>query len=424
MKASTKKALIVGGVVATIGVITVVSLLDSDGGGVGVDTEQVQARAITSRVKGTGEITPERMVDISAKVIGDIVALPVIEGDAVQEGDLLVQLDQDAYKATRDEAMAAVRQAEVAIHSLDVRRAEAERGLQRTQELHGKGYVSQTELEAAQLELDLVVVELEAQRHAVSRARSASERAVDALSQTTIQAPISGTVIRLNQEVGETVVAGSTNLPGSVIMTVADMSQLLATVYVPEVDVVDLALGQEAEIEVDALGEDQTQQGHVVYIAMSGQEDPALGVIRFKVKVALEDPHPSIRPAMTARVSILTATGEDVASVPIQAVVKRRLDDDGGELTKDEEDDSARKEVVYVITGQEVSARPVTSGIFDELHVEIVDGLELGEEVVIGPYKILKDLHDGDTVDPRPVDEEEDEPDEAEAPAEAEAPPS
>ena len=416
MKASTKKALVVVGVVLAIIVVTVVSLLDSDGGGVGVDTEQVLARAITSRVKGTGEITPERQVDISAKVIGDIVELPVREGEPVQEGDLLVQLERDAYQASRDEALAVVRQAEVAIRSLEVRQQEAQRTLDRTRELHDKGFVSLIELEGAQTEIDLVTVELEAQRHAVSQARSASERATDALDQTTIRAPMDGTVIRLDQEVGETVVAGSTNLPGSVIMTVADMSQLLATVYVPEVDVVDLAVGQEAEIEVDALGDDETQQGRVVYVAMSGQEDPALGGIRFKVKVALEDPHPSIRPAMTARVSILTATGDDVPSVPIQAVVKRPLDDEGAELTGEDKEDVSPQEVVYVVDGREVRARPVTSGIFDELHVEITDGLELGEEVVIGPYKVLKDLHDGDQVDARPADDDDDEAGEAEGP--------
>jgi len=149
---------------------------------------------------------------------------------------------------------------------------------------------------------------------------------------------------------------------------------------------------------------------------MSGQEDPALGVIRFKVKVALEDPHPSIRPAMTARVSILTATGDDVPSVPIQAVVKRPLDDEGAELTGEDKEDVSPQEVVYVVDGREVRARPVTSGIFDELHVEITDGLELGEEVVIGPYKVLKDLHDGDQVDARPADDDDDEAGEAEGP--------
>ncbi len=406
MKGSIKKALIASGIVAGIVVVTVASLVDSGGGGVAVDTEPARARAITSRVKGTGEITPERKVDISAKVTGEIVELPVREGEAVQEGDLLVQLERDIYEATRDEAMAALRQAEVAIESLTVRREVADRSLVRVQALYDKGFASLEELEAAQTEQDLLAVELQAQQHAVAQARSAAERAVDNLAQTTIRAPMSGTVIRLDQEAGETVVAGTTNLPGSVIMTVADMSQLLATVHVPEVAVVDLALDQEADIVVDALGEDEVQHGRVVYIAMSGQEDPALGVIRFKVKVALTDPHPSIRPAMTARVNILTARGEDVLSVPIQAVVKRPLDDDGAEITGDEAEDVREREVVYVVEEDRVRARPVTSGIFDELHVEVEGGLVLGDEVVVGPYKVLKDLHDGDVVEPRPAEVE------------------
>jgi HlyD family secretion protein len=223
---------------------------------------------------------------------------------------------------------------------------------------------------------------------------------------------MNGTVIQLNAEQGETVVPGSTNLPGSVIMTVADMSVLLAEVEVSEVDVVNVALGQEAEVKVDALGT-VPQKGHVVEIATSGRRDPAQGTIRFRVKVALEDPDPALRPAMTAKVDILTATSEQAITAPIQAVVKRTLDDDGEEVEGTAAKGIEESEVVYVISDGKSLIRAVETGISDELYVEIVNGLATGEEVIVGPYRTLKNMHAGDDVkiDEKKIDEEEDDED-------------
>jgi HlyD family secretion protein len=206
-----------------------------------------------------------------------------------------------------------------------------------------------------------------------------------------------GIVIQLDAEKGETVVPGSTNLPGSVIMTVADMSTLLAEVEVSEVDVVGVELGQEAEVTVDALGPDP-ERGTVAEIGTSGRKDPTLGTIRFQVKIALEDPDARLRPAMTAKVDILTATSEDALTVPIQAVVKRTLDEQGNELEGSEAKGVDDSDAVYVIEDDTAAARPVSTGISDELYVEIKEGLGDGTEVVVGPYRALKDLHAGDAV--------------------------
>jgi HlyD family secretion protein len=220
-----------------------------------------------------------------------------------------------------------------------------------------------------------------------------------------------GILIQLDVEQGETVVPGSTNLPGSVMMTVADMSRLLAEVEVSEVDVVDVELGQKAEVKVDALGT-EPQQGQVVEIATSGRRNPAQGTIRFAVKIALEDPDPSLRPAMTAKVDILTATREDALTVPIQAVVKRKLDDDdevrgtSGRALDD-------TDVVYMVNAGRAHARRVETGISDDLHVEITDGLGEGDEVVVGPYRTLKNLHADDRVRLKDAGDEETEREEA-----------
>jgi HlyD family secretion protein len=207
-----------------------------------------------------------------------------------------------------------------------------------------------------------------------------------------------GVLIQLNVEQGETVVPGSTNLPGSVLMVVADMSRLLAEVEVSEVDVVDVELGQTTEVTVDALGEDRPQRGEVVEIATSGRKDASQGTIRFRVKVAIDDPDPALRPAMTAKVDILSATSEDALAIPVQAVVRRTLDEDGDEIRGTAAKALDERDVVYVVADGDASVRPVTTGVSDVLWVEITDGLSDGDEVIVGPYRTLKKLKDGDPV--------------------------
>jgi len=392
-----KKPLIVIGVLVVLALVIWASLRDSGPRGTEVEVQAVELRTVSSRVKATGEITPETRVDISAKVVGEIINLPVVEGQEVRSGQLLLDIERDLYESARNQARAAVRQAEVSVRRQEVQLADARRNMRRTKELIADGLVSQEALDAAQLALDTADVELEAQQHAVEQYRSAFQRTEDDLARTTIRSPMDGTVIQLNAEQGETVVPGSTNLPGSVIMTVADMSVLLAEVEVSEVDVVNVSLGQEAEVKVDALGT-EPQKGRVVEIATSGRRDPMQGTIRFRVKVALEDPDPALRPAMTAKVDILTATSDEAITAPIQSVVKRTLDDQGEEVKGTAAKGIEESDVVYIVADGEAAVLAVETGISDELYVEIIDGVADGQEVIIGPYRTLKNMHAGDAV--------------------------
>jgi HlyD family secretion protein len=413
-----KRTLIVTGVLLVLALVIWASLREAAPRGTEVELQAAEHRTISSRVKATGEITPEKRVEISAKVVGEIIDLPVVEGQEVRAGQLLLEIERDLYVAVRNQARAALRQAEVSARRQEINLVDAERNLTRTRQLISDGLVSQEALDAAQLAVDTAVVELEAQQHTVDQYRSALARADDDLARTTIRSPMDGTIIQLNAEQGETVVPGSTNLPGSVIMTVADMSVLLAEVEVSEVDVVNVALGQAAEISVDALGS-EPEKGHVVEIATSGRKDPSQGTIRFAVKVEIDDPSPALRPAMTAKVAILTATSEDALTVPIQAVVKRRFDDDGDEVQGSAAKGRDDVDVVYMIDDAKAQPRKVVTGISDELFVQISKGLEVGDEVVIGPYRTLKKLRAGDAVHEKEAkssdedDEEEDDDDEA-----------
>ncbi len=392
-----KKPVIVVLVVAALAAVVLLSLRGKSESGVAVRDETVSRRTISSRVKATGEITPEKKVEISAKIVGEIVDLPVHEGQKVRQGQLLLQIERDLYEAARDRSRAALRQAEVAGTRLEVQRVDAERTLKRRRELIDQGLASQEQLDAAQLAYDTLLVQADEQRHSVDQYGFALKSAEDDLARTTIRAPMDGTLIDVNVEKGETVVPGTMNLPGSVLMAVGDMSRLLAEVDVNEVDVVHVELDQPAEITVDALG-DHPLSGHVVEIATSGEKDLAQDVIRFPVKVAVDQPNPSLRPAMTAKVDILTATHENVPAVPIQAVVKRVLDENGKEIKGDAAKGMDEQDVVYLPVDGKAEVRPVTTGISDELWVEITSGLDEGDTVITGPYRTLKALHDGDAL--------------------------
>ncbi len=409
-----KKWLIGIAVVAVLAVIVWASLRDSKPRGTEVELGSAETKILSARVKATGEITPEKKVEISAKVVGEIISLPVVEGQEVHAGELLLEIERDLYESARDQARAAVSQAEVTKHRFEVQLADAMRNLRRARQLQQQELVSQEALDAAQLAVDTAAVEIEAQQHAIEQYRSALKRTTDDLARTTILSPMDGIVIQLDAEKGETVVPGSTNLPGSVIMVVADMSTLLAEVEVNEVDVVDVSLGQEAEVTVDAIG-DEPQTGRVVEIATSGRKDPSLGTIRFRVKIALQDPDPALRPAMTAKVAILTATRPDALTIPIQAVVKRKLAEDGTEAKGTKAEGLDETDVVYLIEDGEAAVRAVTTGIADDLHVEITDGLGAGDEIIIGPYRTLKKLHAGEAVRVKEVEDENDDDQEGDA---------
>ncbi len=393
-----KKTLIGAGLVIVIALIVFFSLRGGTDSGTLVTVQTAQKKTISSIVKASGEITPEKKVEISAKVVGEITELPVKEGDIVHKGEKLVQIERDIYEASRDQAKASLDQAVAAIERAKVQLANAKRTLTRTQHLFAKGLASQEQLDSATVAFKTAEVGLIVQRHTVSQFRSALKRAQDDLARTAIMSPMNGEIIQLNAQQGETVVPGRSNLPGSVIMTIADMSRILAEVDVGEVDIVHVKLGQHADIHVDALG-DTALTGHVVEIATSGVLDASEGTIKFKVKIAIDHPDPRLRPAMTAKADILTATHKDVTVVPIQAVVKRILNRNGHEITgKQFLANRKKQDVVYILRHGKAALAPVKTGISNELLVEILNGVRPGDRVITGPYRTLKSLHEGDPV--------------------------
>ena len=444
MAIKKKKKVIIGLAIALVVVIIVVlNLTRSAEKALPIQAEKVKLGKITSTVSAAGKIQPETEVDISANVSGKIVRLGIKEGDAVEQGQFLIQLDRNRYQALVDQA-----QAQLA--SAKARLVEAEAEYRRVKQLYDASLASEADLEAIKARKDVEQANYNASMAYLQKAQ-------DDLSKTIILAPMSGTVSQLNSEEGE-VVLGTEQFSGTVIMTIADLSRMEAEADVDETDIVEVAIGQSASIEVDALP-DSLLRGEVTEIASSAftmgrgtQEE----VTNFKVKVAIVERVTSLRPGMSATVDIETAAHEDVWSVPIQCVVMRSpeppeeeeekkadapeesdeeaeakakteprsadsletsretvndsvtADEASGKAEQEEQGEEPEEliEVIFVVKDGAVVMVPVETGISSDTETEIISGLEGEELVVTGSYRALRDLRDGQKVKIESPDQE------------------
>jgi len=419
-----KRVLLAAAVVAALAVVLVASLRGGSGkGGAKVYAEPAAARDVVQVVKASGQIDPKEKVNISAHVVGKIEKLYVQEGDAIRAGQPFLKLEQQAFLAARDQWAAQLRSSQTAVAKAQAMLADWGIKLERAKNLNAQGILSKEQLDSAVLSETAARLELDQAREAVRQARANLDKAADDLTKTTIYSPISGRVIKLNAEQGEVVVSGTMNNPGSVIGTIADLSEILARVDVDETEVVDVKVGQEAVLKVDAVPGRQ-YHGKVIEVGSSGASKASQpDVTFFEVKIQLTDADPALRPGMSVRAEIRAAEHAKALAVPIQAVVERAAEDveaargaadaKGGaaakeprEKAKDAKDDQVK--VVFVVAGGKASLRPVATGLADETHVEVLSGLSPGERVVTGPYRTLRDLKDGDRVSVSATSESED----------------
>ena len=403
------KIFLFAGLVVIVAVMVVVNLKKARGDVIEVQTDKVQRGDITQTVTGSGKIQPEKVVNISAFVSGEITRLHVKEGDKVKAGQLLAELDRTRYEAASDRAKSDVKSARA-----ELKKSRSE--LQRAKELFAKKLFSEADLEGAEANYELA-------ESRVGQAKAALKQSQDDLSKTRLLSPIAGTVSRLNKEEGE--IALGSQFQADVIMSVADLTRMEMVADIDENDVVLVALGDSADVEVDALP-DRIFGGVVSEIAhtattrgLGTQEE----VTNFKVKIRIYDDVANLRPGMSATVDIKTETHKDVLYVPIQSITTRKADSTMtvGKLsqqswrkkrgsTKDANEamwggdrdnrqasqskNAANKkdkmvQVVFVVQDGKALMMPVDSGISSERNVEILSGIEEGQEIVTGSYRAL-----------------------------------
>lgn len=359
-----------------------------------VYVEPVVRREITEVVKASGEIQARVSVDISAHVVAKIDQLYVQEGQTVAAGQPFLELEKEAFTAAVDSWEAQLRQARTRVRQAEVSLADAEVKLRRAHRLSEEGIVSTEQVEAAELQRTSAELSLAEARDAVANAQASLTKARDDLSKTTLYAPIAGRVVELNAEQGEVVVSGMMNNPATKIATVADLSELLAELDVDENQIIDVTVGQDVEVTVDALP-DRVYRGKIVEVGSSGSTRAGQGdVTFFEVDVLLENADDRLRPGMSVRADIQTASSAAGLVAPVQAVVERDAEPAEGEVVGADE----TVQVVFVVEDGLAVRREVETGLSTVTEVEIVSGVEEGEEVVTGPFRTLRDLEDGDAV--------------------------
>jgi HlyD family secretion protein len=371
-----------------------------------VQTAKVERRKIVQKVSATGKIQPKTKVDISADVSAKIIKLPIVEGQWVNKGAFLVGLDRERYQAAVENAEAGVSSAGANAAQVKESLVRAESEYKRSKQLLDGKLESPSAFEAKQAEYQSDVARYKAALDQVAQARAALKQARVDLSKTTIFAPMAGTVSALNKEQGE--IALGSQFQKDVIATVADLTAMEAQVKVDENDVMSIAVGQPAEIEVDALP-GQTLHGVVSEIgssAISAAQGTTEAKTEFEIKIAITDPPKTLRPGMTASAEIITKTNASALSVPLQAVAARSVDQLAmkGQKRKDAEtrykpDHDGFVEVVFCVENGKAIAKQVKTGIQGDDLIEITDGLKEGDQIVTGSYRaISKDLDNGSVV--------------------------
>lgn len=401
MKKRTKILLALA-VIAVLAVIVVVNLRMKAKSTVAVQTQKVERGEISHVVSASGYIQPTRSVDISADVAGKVVRIFVKEGDEVREKDTLLIIDPAPYEAdvAREKALLAGYEQEL---------LQAERNLRRALKIAesqkdsgGESLISEEELERAKTEYEVA-------RQRVAGAKASLRRAEEYLKKITVTAPMSGTVTSLDVEEGEVAVIGTMNNPGTVLLTISDLREMETEVKVDETDIVDLELGQEASVTIDAYP-DSVFRGTVSEIGNSPiiSTRGAVGVqeaVDFLVKVALINPPKKLKPGLSATAEITTAERDTALRIPIQAIVMKQPEEKSeGDAARADENSAGKEEKgkeergVFVVRDGIAHFTPIRTGITGGMEIEVLDGLSEGEEVVTGSYKVLRTLKEGTKV--------------------------
>ena len=396
--------------------------IGDDNKGKEVEIANITQRTVTETVSGTGKIQPEIEVKISSEVSGEIIALPVKEGQTVKKGDLLARVNPKLYTQGLNRSQAGLSNTKAGLSQTDAQFKEAKASYERSKKLYDKGIISRAEWDKTVAGYEGAQAAKQAAYYNVQSASATVNESRENLGKTAIYAPVDGTISRLDVELGERVL-GTQQMTGTEMMRVADLNNMEVEVDVNENDIVKISIGDEAKVEVDAYLKKEFK-GIVTSISNSASTAlTADQVTNFKVKVRiLKESYQDLmigksasfspfRPGMTATVDIITTRKENVIAVPISAVVMRTDTTSSRKefVVEDEKSDNStetpevknekRYECVFVKVGNKVKLRIVTTGIQDDTYIEVISGIKKGETIVTGPYTtVTKELNPDDMV--------------------------
>lgn len=413
----TAKILIIATVVLIVALVAAskAGLFGKKGNFKQVETKKIAKIDIVETVSATGKIQPEVEVKLSSEVSGEIIELPVVEGQQVEKGDLLVRVNPDIYQSNVNRTEASLQNTRANLNQAEASLKEAKANYDRNKTLFEKGIISKADWDKAVSSYEIAQANKKSAYYGVQSAGASVREARDNLNRTNIYAPMSGTISKLSVELGERVV-GTQQMAGTEILRVANLNNMEVEVDVNENDIVKVAIGDSAIVEVDAYLKKEFK-GVVTEIANSAEGDlTADQVTNFKVKVRiLEESYKDLlegkpenfspfRPGMTATVDIITETRNNIIGVPISAIVIKTDTSTvkPGQRKKDEvaSETEEKFECVFVKEGDKAKLRVIETGIQDDSNIEIVSGLNENEEVITGPYNtVTKSLKNGDDIE-------------------------
>lgn len=369
-----------------------------------VEIKKLTRLDITEKVSATGKIQPEIEVKLSSEVSGEIIELPVVEGQQVKKGDLLVKINPDIYQSNLSRSQATLQNARAGLDQADATLREAKASYERNKQLFEKGIISKADWDKAVSAYEVAQANKQSAYYSVQSASATVNEASDNLNRTTIYAPMSGTISKLDVELGERVV-GTQQMAGTEILRVANLNNMEVEVDVNENDIVKVQIGDSAIVEVDAYLKKQFK-GLVTEIANSADGVlTADQVTNFKVKVRiLEESYQDLmegkpehyspfRPGMTATVDIITDKRNKILGVPISSVVIKTDTSCTKSYAKKEDkvegQEKKKFECVFVKVGDQAKLRVIETGIQDETNIEVISGLDEDEEIITGPYTMV-----------------------------------
>jgi HlyD family secretion protein len=375
--------------------------------GTEVRLETVARRDLVSAVTASGKIEAKTSVDISADITGRIIRIAVREGDLVNKGQFLIQIDPAQYQAAVARAQGLVGSTEATLTQARANLNQAERAWNRARQLTqlGPNLIAPEAAEQARTSYDVAQANWQATRAQLDQSRASLQEARDNLAKTRLTSPISGRVVRLAVEEGEVAVPSTFSRETGLLMTVADLSVILAKVQVDETDVVRLAANDSVQVTIDAYP-DTSFTGRVTEISHSAQltaTQTASGsndrAVDFDVEVTLDNPPRDVRPDLSCTARMVTDTRARALSIPIIALTVR---DHERVPIEDSTMDTTRlkklgkeAEGVFVVREDKATFRPVKVGIAGDEYFEVIDGLREGETIVAGTYQAIRDLKDG-----------------------------
>ncbi len=407
----TRKHWIAIGVVVVVVVLVLINLKAKGGKELPVQVEEVSRKDLEMIISASGSIKPKRQIDISASSIGKVTKVAVKEGDYVEQGQFLLQIDPILLETTVDRLEAAVQSGKAGERQAKYQLKQYESDLERAERLFKQGYLTDKEVDDAKTARDVGIANLEAAGQLVRQQEAQLSSARHNLQEVTIEAEMAGIVTRLNVEEGEIAIMGTLNNPGTVLMTVADLSTIEAEVEVDETEVVSIETGQSAKVTLDAFPDTSyagivTEVGNspILSSSVSGQQG-----VDFKVVITVTDTIPNVRPGLSADSEIIAARAENGLAIPIQSLtVRQKKDLKGAEAEPDsssadstavkEDDKDSEIEGVFVVVDGKAEFRQIKIGVAGQTHFEVISGLEEGDKVVSGNFRAIRDLKDGQRV--------------------------